>query len=68
MKIKTKKEKKIMSYSVTIKNAEGTCKSELFAKMAKRGDLQATKITATISKTATKRIIFLFIYISPLVY
>ena len=42
-----------MSYSVTIKNAEGTCKSELFAKMAKRGDLQATKITNLINNVVT---------------
>ena len=42
-----------MSYSVTIKNAEGTCKSDLFAKMAKRGDLQATKITSLINNVVT---------------
>ena len=33
-----------MEYEVTIKKAYGSCDSELFKKMVKRGDLQATKI------------------------
>ena len=33
-----------MEYEVTIKKSVGSCDSELFKEMVKRGDLQATKI------------------------
>ena len=37
-----------MEYEVTIKKAVGSCDSELFKKMVKRGDLQATKIVDAV--------------------
>lgn len=37
-------------YEVTIQKAEGSCKNTLFEKMAKRGDIQATKISEIINE------------------
>lgn len=39
-----------MKYEVKIKEAKGTCKTELFEKMAKKGDITATKITEVLGK------------------
>ena len=40
-------------YEVEIKKAVGTCDSDLFKKMAKRGDLQATKVSSLIDSEIT---------------
>ena len=40
-------------YIVTIKDAKGTCETSLFSKMAKNGDLQATKISELINEVVT---------------
>ena len=37
-------------YEVEIKKAEGSCDTELFKKMAKKGDIQATKVVDMIGK------------------
>ena len=42
-----------MKYEVLIKKAEGSCNNSLFEKMAKRGDLQATKITSILNNVVT---------------
>lgn len=39
-----------MKYEVKIKESKGTCKTDLFEKMAKKGDITATKITEIIGK------------------
>lgn len=39
-----------MKYEVKIKESNGTCKTELFEKMAKKGDLTSTKINEIIGK------------------
>ncbi len=38
-----------MEYEVTIKKSVGSCDSELFKEMVKRGDIQATKIKDAVN-------------------
>ena len=40
-------------YEVTVKTKEGTCAKELFEKMAKNGDLTATKVAEIIGNEIT---------------
>lgn len=40
-------------FEVTVKFKEGSCDSTLFEKMAKKGDIVATKITDVINKSVT---------------
>ena len=40
-------------YEVELKKAVGSCDSELFKKMAKRGDLQATKVASLVDSEIT---------------
>ena len=37
-------------YELTIKNATGSCDTELFKKMAKKGDISASKIESFVDK------------------
>ena len=40
-------------YNVTIKESEGTCKSDLFKTMAENGDLESIKVKDIIGKKVT---------------
>lgn len=42
-------------YEVKIKSTKGACESELFKKLANKGDIVATKVTALIDKVVTIR-------------
>lgn len=44
-------EKTTKKYEVSIKEKKGTCDNSLFEKMAKKGDLTATKVTELIGMT-----------------